>query len=298
MIPRDELVVVHDRNGIRTLSYYFPIAVILSILVLSGSVLMAQDKNTYCPVTTSELAEEQFFTDYEGRRVFFCCNNCKKDFLSNPETYLVNLIGTAGTSQSGSSPQGDDGHTHKHTDGKSPEHNPAEHTINSDVGSVETSASGAHDHATDHGERSSAVSILGKFHPMVTHFPIALVISALLFSGLAVIVKIQTFDVVSVYSVQLAAFSGLVTVALGLAAGYSASYPSFLASYLSTHRLLGIVTGVMTFVTAWFGQRQLRTKSTRHAWIYRSLLLVNSGLVGITGHYGAALVFGPDHFDF
>ena len=46
--------------------------------------------NQYCPVTTSELAEEQFSVDYQGRQIYFCCNKCKKDFLSNPETYLWN----------------------------------------------------------------------------------------------------------------------------------------------------------------------------------------------------------------
>lgn len=223
--------------------------------------------NKYCPVTTSELAEKQFFIDYQGQRIYFCCNNCKRDFLVSPETYLANPVTSgADSSTSGSFPHQGDGN--------------------------------AHNHATDHGESSTAASILGKFHPMVTHFPIALVISALLFSGLAVVLKIQTLEVVAVYSVYLAALSGLVTVALGLAAGYSASYPTFLAGYLSTHRLLGIATGVMTFVTAFFGHHQLRTRSAGKAWIYRGCLLVNSVLVAITGHFGATLVFGPDHFDF
>lgn len=256
-------------DGYNNISNTVILMVAVSMVVLITIVPARSEglANKYCPVTTSELAEEQFFVDYQGQLIYFCCNNCKRDFLGSPETYLANPV-TSGADSLTS------GSSHDQGDGN------------------------AHNHARDHGESSTAVSILGKFHPMVTHFPIALVISALLFSGLAVVLKIQTLEVVSVYSVYLAALSGLVTVALGLAAGYSASYPTFLAGYLSTHRLLGITTGVMTFVTAFLGHRQLGTRSAGRAWTYRGCLLVNSVLVGITGHFGATLVFGPEHFDF
>lgn len=246
----------------------FSIVAVSAIVLIAMAPANSEDlSNKYCPVTTSELAEKQFFVDYKGKRIYFCCNKCKRYFLVGPDCYLSNLV-TSGADSLTS------GSSHDQGDGN------------------------AHNHARDHGESSTAVSILGKFHPMVTHFPIALVISALLFSGLAVVLKIQTLEVVSVYSVYLAALSGLVTVALGLAAGYSASYPTFLAGYLSTHRLLGITTGVMTFVTAFLGHRQLGTRSAGRAWTYRGCLLVNSVLVGITGHFGATLAFGPEHFDF
>ncbi len=29
------------------------------------------------------------YTDYEGKRIFFCCNGSKKDFKDNPQRYLT-----------------------------------------------------------------------------------------------------------------------------------------------------------------------------------------------------------------
>ena len=47
--------------------------------------------NTYCPVTTDEKVDQNFWLDYQGRRIYFCCRKCKAEFASNPEPYLANL---------------------------------------------------------------------------------------------------------------------------------------------------------------------------------------------------------------
>ncbi len=262
-----------------------PVAVICFALLFGGlSAMAGEPSNKYCPVTTSELAEEQFFVDYQDQRIYFCCNKCKKDFLSEPEVYLANL--EFPVSDSDSSESSHDHGTHDHGE------NSGEVTVVSDT----ATAGETHNHETDHGEPSSLVGFAGKFHPMLTHFPIALVLSALLFMILAAALKSQTMTYVSVYSIYLAALAGIGTVILGLAAGYAANYPSFLTEYLSWHRFLGITTGVITILTAYAGRRLLQRSSKRALWSYRVSLIVNAILVGVTGHLGALLVFGPDHF--
>jgi len=204
--------------------------------------------------------------------------------LSSPETYLANLESSkADSSQSLAS------HDNDHNE---------EADGHDTVTGVTTNSSTSHDHNTDHGEPSSIVTFAGKFHPMLTHFPIALVISALVFSILAVVFQIQTMDQVSVYSVYLAALTGVGTVILGLAAGSAANYPTFLNEYLSWHRLLGITTSIVTILTAFAGRRYLLRFSKGTALLYRIALVTNAVLVGVTGHLGATLVFGPDHFNF
>ncbi len=267
--------------GKNSLGYYLKnvvlMAAVYAVLLLSATSAYADATvNKYCPVTTSELAEEQFFVDYEGRRIYFCCNNCKRDFLADPEQYLANLNVNTGSLADPSG--GNDVETHDDVES----HNDDEE----------------HDHTTDHGSTTSFTTIAGKFHPMFTHFPIALIISAFLFSMATIWLKIDTFETVSVYLIYLAAGLGVVTVLLGLAAGSGASYPSFLESYLSQHRILGLVTGTMTLITAYLGYRRRRTRLPSTAYAYRIALLINTILVGLTGHYGSILVFGPDHFNF
>lgn len=258
------------------------VVVLIAVISAQGEEL----SNKYCPVTTSELAEEQFFFDYQDRRIYFCCDKCKKDFLGDPESYLANL--ESGDAVSKQEP-------HDHHEG---EHEHGEDASEATTEQHEQDLAASHDHATDHGESSSLIGFAGKFHPMLTHFPIALILSALLFSILGVVFRTQTFDVVSVYSMYLAALMGIATVILGLAAGSAASYPSFLSEYFDWHRLLGITTGVVTLLTAYAGSRMLRRSSKGTIWLYRILLFVNAALVGVTGHLGATLVFGPDHFRF
>ncbi len=43
-----------------------------------------------CPVMGGDI-DKSVFTDYKGRRVYFCCASCKNKFIEDPEKYLKNL---------------------------------------------------------------------------------------------------------------------------------------------------------------------------------------------------------------
>ena len=254
------------------------------VLMLSSAGKTNEIKmNKYCPVTTTELAEEQFFVDYNGQRIYFCCNKCKKDFLADPEAYLANLsYDEASTSEQDHNTTSVQSTTQPITQSKDNE----THTEETD-----------HDHTTDHAGTSSLVTFFGKFHPMLTHFPIALILTSLLFSAIGFLQRTSSFDTISVYLMYVASLSGIATVILGLLAGSGATYPTFLIDYFTTHRFLGITTGVFTLVTSYFGFRLLRDNRKDTLLIYRLLLLLTAILVGVTGHFGATLVFGPDYFN-
>ena len=53
--------------------------------------------NTYCPVMPDMQTNPDIFTDYKGKRVHFCCNNCKAAFGKEPEKYLDRLPQFGGT---------------------------------------------------------------------------------------------------------------------------------------------------------------------------------------------------------
>lgn len=42
---------------------------------------------TQCPVMKGPI-NKQIYADYEGKRVYFCCNNCLSAFKKDPEKYM------------------------------------------------------------------------------------------------------------------------------------------------------------------------------------------------------------------
>jgi uncharacterized membrane protein len=156
-----------------------------------------------------------------------------------------------------------------------------------------------HDHATDHSDGANRlVAYLGKFHPVIVHFPIALIIAAFTMSLIGAARSSAIFDAISIKMVYLAGAAAVAAVLLGLAAGSGAKYPGELADYFSNHRILGIVTALMALVTAGAARISERHPTRVNRWLFRGLLLVSSLLVGVTAHLGATLVYGTHHFAF
>ena len=53
--------------------------------------------NAYCPVMPDMQTNPEIFSEYENKRVYFCCNNCKATFGREPEKYLGLLPQFGGT---------------------------------------------------------------------------------------------------------------------------------------------------------------------------------------------------------
>ncbi|MBW8036016.1 MAG: YHS domain-containing protein [Planctomycetes bacterium] len=56
-----------------------------------------QVTNAYCPVMGDMQTNPEIFTEYKGKRVYFCCNTCKAAFGREPEKYLSRLPQFGGT---------------------------------------------------------------------------------------------------------------------------------------------------------------------------------------------------------
>jgi YHS domain-containing protein len=53
--------------------------------------VLFENIQTTCPVSGVELEEKSIFTDFEGRRIYFCCNNCRGIFGDDPGKYLSTM---------------------------------------------------------------------------------------------------------------------------------------------------------------------------------------------------------------
>jgi YHS domain-containing protein len=46
---------------------------------------------TTCPVMEGERINKKIYTDYKGKRIYFCCRACPKLFAKDPDKYMKKM---------------------------------------------------------------------------------------------------------------------------------------------------------------------------------------------------------------
>ena len=69
----------------------FAAAVFFTAVPAFSSVPAAFVKGTLCPVMQGKRANEKFYVDYQGERIYFCCRSCMRAFKKHPDRYLAAL---------------------------------------------------------------------------------------------------------------------------------------------------------------------------------------------------------------
>src|SRR5262249_35426080 len=137
------------------------------------------------------------------------------------------------------------------------------------------------------------IRLLGKFHLLLLHFPIALLIAAGISEFLPSQRESRGPSAVVRFCLTLAAVPVRPTVVLGwlhATSGNGVGAPQT----LGVHRWLGTVTGVCVIVAAWCARRDAR-RGVRSS-CGRITLVVSVLLVTVTAHAGGLLVHGRDFF--
>ena len=57
---------------------------------LKTSDVSAPTVQTTCPVMKGPVNKD-IFTEYQGKKVYFCCNDCKAEFSKDPAKYISKL---------------------------------------------------------------------------------------------------------------------------------------------------------------------------------------------------------------
>jgi YHS domain-containing protein len=68
------------------------------------AVTIKENPQTICPITGKEI-DKKFYTDYEGKRVYFCCENCPAEFKKDPAKYVKKLTDEGLTLENTPKPQ-------------------------------------------------------------------------------------------------------------------------------------------------------------------------------------------------
>ena len=135
------------------------------------------------------------------------------------------------------------------------------------------------------------MTLAGRMHPLLVHFPIALVLVAALAELASTISRRMAWRALAIANLR----AGALFAAVAAIAGWIfAASPGIDASpTLEWHRWLGTVAAIGAAGAALTTPRAA-TGSARALWIYRITLFGTAAAVAGTGHVGAILVWGAD----
>jgi len=283
--------------------------------------------NTACPVTAGEAVDPAQYVEYQGQRVYFCCDKCRAKFHANPARFADELArvmpvtapapgnpditarsplrcpaSTVGpANQLGSRPHG--GVKTAHHNENPFAYGQAQPRIITTGATPRPGAGGAalsdggNDHSAHEVEGSFFTRLInwfGKFHPPTTHFPIGLLTAAAMAELLFIKTKRPLFDNAAQFCVWLGTAGALAAVTLGwFYAGFHLVDDNWI---MTTHRWLGTSVALLSLVVAWLSLISHRAGHAERRSTYRAMLFLTVLLVSATGFLGGAMIYGIDHY--
>lgn len=142
----------------------------------------------------------------------------------------------------------------------------------------------------------TALQLIGRLHPLVVHFPIALLFVAGAVELVRVFRNNTTLGIVVVWALGFGALGAIVAASSGwLFASDYHPQPS-LGWMLRLHRVLGIATAAFASIS-WFAARAwAETPSFWARLARRSLIWLTTLALAVTAHFGAIMVWGEEYF--
>jgi uncharacterized membrane protein len=135
------------------------------------------------------------------------------------------------------------------------------------------------------------MEFLGRLHPLLMHFPIALVIAAALAEGAAIVTADESWRTVAVGNVRAGAVFALVATVAGWRLALAPEME--VSPLLEWHGWLGTVAAGAALAAA-LATGGVRRRSAVGVQICRIALFAAGTLVAVTGHFGGLLVWGAN----
>ncbi|HEX7139835.1 MAG TPA: DUF2231 domain-containing protein, partial [Vicinamibacterales bacterium] len=129
-----------------------------------------------------------------------------------------------------------------------------------------------------------------RLHPLLLHFPIALILIAVTAELISVITRLPKWHVVAVANIRAGAVFAVVSAGVGWLLAASRIVEA--SPVLEWHRWLGLTTALAAVAAAvTTGEAD---RPPRQLWGYRIALIAAAACVAVAGHLGAVLVWGAD----
>jgi uncharacterized membrane protein len=126
-------------------------------------------------------------------------------------------------------------------------------------------------------------------HPVIVHFPIALLITAIVFEVLALVLKRDVLREASTWLLGLGFLGGLVAAATGILAEDAAEDGGVPESAIETHE--SFAYAALAVFALLIAIRWLQRKRKIPNAVFLALGVVGVALIGLTGYFGGDLVY-------
>jgi uncharacterized membrane protein len=143
----------------------------------------------------------------------------------------------------------------------------------------------------------------GTFHPVVVHFPIALLMVAALLEGFAVLrgrsVKSAALSQTALTCLWLGTAGAIVAATFGWAnVNADGGGVRDDSSLIAIHRWSGVaLAGLALLTCVASAMARQRSATPRRVLAYRGGVMASAALVGLVGMYGGKITHGADHYD-
>jgi uncharacterized membrane protein/mono/diheme cytochrome c family protein len=137
--------------------------------------------------------------------------------------------------------------------------------------------------------------LLGRLHPMVVHFPIALLTMAAVIEMLHVARRRTVPSEAGTYCLAFGVIGALAAVCLGTVNAGHQAVVGEAAQAVERHQVMGWISLGAAAAALGVGQMARRARRVRTVAVYVGLVLATSAVVGATGHLGGGLVYGEDY---
>ena len=134
------------------------------------------------------------------------------------------------------------------------------------------------------------MALTGRLHPLLVHFPIALILIAAVAELVSVATRFPAWHAVAVANVRAGAAFAIASAGAGWLLASSRIVEASPA--LEWHRWLGLMAALAAVAAALTTGEADRPP--RQLWRYRIALIAAAAVVAVAGHFGAVLVWGAD----
>lgn len=139
--------------------------------------------------------------------------------------------------------------------------------------------------------------LFGRLHPLVLHFPIALILLAAAVEAVRLSWDCPAFAQLVPFLLWVGAVSALASSATGWVFALESAPRPALRWALDWHRWLGITATGLAGGAAWIAQRQAHATTPGGRWLRRAMVWLAAIVLSAAAHLGALMVWGEDFFD-
>jgi uncharacterized membrane protein len=138
----------------------------------------------------------------------------------------------------------------------------------------------------------SAAQLLGRLHPVLVHFPVALVLVALVAEILCITRRDGRHADTARFLIVVAAWISVPAAITGFIRADGMEFDAAQQQLFEVHRVAGIATPVLVFLCAGLAEGVRRSGQIWELILYRVVLVLAASSTAVAGYFGGEIVFG------